>query len=406
MPQEVPIWQYIFEMHLRTRKYQIFLSQNNGEHPGDTLYTVLKTEKFVYNPFCDDFGPMSLLSIVGFIEELDRQINESTSDVVVCAASSGPRALTNAAFLLGAYMLLSSDLTPSSIAYRFSGIDPSLFVSYRDAAYYTPDFGITLLDCWCGIHRAMLKGWLARPSSPGSRVWGRIDVAEYAQYDDPLNADLHEVIPGKFVAFRGPQELGCADYRDRRGHRQFAPSFYVPIFRELNVSAVVQLNENSYDTSAFTSAGIAHHKLIFDDCTVPPSAIIHSFLALAEGVSGPIAVHCRAGLGRTGTLIAFYMMKHHSFTAREAMGWLRVMRPGSVIGPQQHFLVAMESGLPSRRADQAAPRGCDRHEVPKAGSAAAAPPPAVLAEQFAAAAARRGVSRAGKSAPNLQARFL
>jgi hypothetical protein len=36
------------------------------------------------------------------------------------------------------------------------------------------------------------------------------------------------------------------------------------------------------------------------------------------------------------------MMKHHGFTAREAMGWLRIVRPGSVIGEQQEFLCARE----------------------------------------------------------------
>ena len=33
-----------------------------------------------------------------------------------------------------------------------------------------------------------------------------------------------------------------------------------------------------------------------------------------------------AGLGRTGTLIALYMMKHHKFSAREIMAWLRIAR--------------------------------------------------------------------------------
>ena len=71
-----------------------------------------------------------------------------------------------------------------------------------------------------------------------------------------------------------------------------------------------------------------------------------------------MAGHCKAGLGRTGTLIALYMIRTMGFTAREAMGWLRVMRPGSVIGEQQHYLCDVERNLtglgrriPRRSAD-------------------------------------------------------
>jgi cell division cycle 14 len=36
-----------------------------------------------------------------------------------------------------------------------------------------------------------------------------------------------------------------------------------------------------------------------------------NFLAIAESTPGALAVHCKAGLGRTGVLICSYIMKHY-----------------------------------------------------------------------------------------------
>ena len=58
-----------------------------------------------------------------------------------------------------------------------------------------------------------------------------------------------------------------------------------------------------------------------------------------------MAVHCRAGLGRTGTLIGLYMMHEFEVDFRTALAWLRMCRPGSVVGEQQQFLQKMEHDL-------------------------------------------------------------
>lgn len=58
-----------------------------------------------------------------------------------------------------------------------------------------------------------------------------------------------------------------------------------------------------------------------------------------------VCVHCLAGLGKTATLICLYLNRQHNFTAREAIAWMRLVRPGSVSGKQQQFVVSMEGKL-------------------------------------------------------------
>ena len=352
-PLKRPLCKLVFEFSHKKSNMRIYLSQNSGMPP-TTNFSVFETKDLIYYPFCDDFGPMDFGSTATFVERLEDKINRIETDTIVYAAEDGPRAFMNAALLLGAYGLIKKELNLSQITRCFQGLDPTLFEPFRDVTQAPADFQLHLIDCWSGIYRAKELMFFKCPSLQDARQWGSINLDEYFQYDDPLNGDLHEVVPGKFVAFMGPKDLGGAEFYDDaiQRTRSFSPKYYIDIFRELGVSTVVRLNEPQYNSADFTSAGLQHFDLPFNDCTAPPPDVVMRFLSIAKAAPGLVAVHCKAGLGRTGTLIALYMMRTMGFTAREAMGWLRVMRPGSVIGEQQHYLCDVERDLKLRAIQQ------------------------------------------------------
>ena len=354
---------------------RLYLAQNiDGLKLPSTFRCFQPKSAISYHPFCDDFGPMNMASIVEFASELDREYSKHPDSKIIFCVESGKRNLTNAIFLLGAHMILKEDMTAKEVAARFDRLDVTLLEPYRDATFCEPDFDLHLIDCWRGLAKGKEQGWVR---FGGSRaIWGGINMKQYAYFDDPNNGDLQEVVPGKFIAFKGPLDIGAFDYRDSAsGLRTFSPAYYADIFRDLGVSTVIRLNEPRYPARAFTSRGFDHHHLEFEDCTCPPEEVVADFLRIVDAAPGLVAVHCHAGLGRTGTLIALWLMRTNGFTAREAMGWLRVMRSGSVIGRQQHYLCEVHARTrAARRAAAAAAAAVDSGAdvSSKAGLAAAA----------------------------------
>ena len=55
----------------------------------------------------------------------------------------------------------------------------------------------------------------------------------------------------------------------------------------------------------------------------------------------PVLVHCAAGKGRTGAVLAAYMMKKQNLTAKHAIERMRIKRPGSVQSITQETALSM-----------------------------------------------------------------
>uniref|UniRef100_A0A182LZ79 protein-tyrosine-phosphatase n=1 Tax=Anopheles culicifacies TaxID=139723 RepID=A0A182LZ79_9DIPT len=298
------------------------------------FYYFSTDEQLVYANFYQDFGPLNLAKLYRYCNFLNNALQQEAraTKTFVHYTRKDPKKILNAAFLIGSYSIIYLRF---NVQTAMKALGPILKhangAKYCDASINDLAY-LSLKDCLSGVLKGMQRNFFN---------FEDFNVNDYEYYECVENGDLNWVVPGKLLAFCGPN---CRTERTN-DTVMLGPEVYIEYFQEHNVNVVVRLNSPKYDAHAFTKTGIQHFDLYFSDGSTPSERLAKQFLKICENARGAIAVHCKAGLGRTGTLIGAYLIKHYQFTAMEAIAWLRICRPGSVIGQQQSWLNSKQSQL-------------------------------------------------------------
>lgn len=170
---------------------------------------------------------------------------------------------------------------------------------------------------------------------------------------DGLNSNW--VVRGQIIAMARPSERALAEG-------------LLAGLRASKVCAIINLQETgehahcgpgilkrsglSYLPETVMAHGIHHYHLAWRDMAAPRVEMAADIVKIMHQFTcrGAVAVHCHAGLGRTGLIIACYLIFYHCMGAADAIAEVRRHRKGSIQNRlQEAFTVAFAEAIRGAR---------------------------------------------------------
>jgi atypical dual specificity phosphatase len=105
----------------------------------------------------------------------------------------------------------------------------------------------------------------------------------------------------------------------------------IEFLKAQGIGAIVSVTERPLDERIVRSLGLQYLHLQVPDYGAPTIQQIERFLSFLEAgeTDGAVVVHCYAGQGRTGSLLACALV-HLGLGAEEAIRFVRAKRPPSI----------------------------------------------------------------------------
>lgn len=110
------------------------------------------------------------------------------------------------------------------------------------------------------------------------------------------------------------------------------------------IKSIVTVREVPLPSKWFDGSDIDYLHLMVEDYGAPSMEVIDETVDYIDkkiSSGKPVLVHCAAGKGRTGAVLAAYFMKKENLTADQAIEKIRLMRPGSVQSLTQETALSM-----------------------------------------------------------------